>query len=228
VLVIDWRLSLFCFLTVPLIVYPVTRIGRRVRRLSRQAQEDLATLNDTLQETYSGVRIVQAFGREGHEADRFGSSARRLFDTQLRWVRYFAVTSPLMEVLGAVTVGALLLLARQRIQAGAVTPEMMMVFVVALIKVYQPVKRLAGIYSLFQQALGASERVFGLLDTREQVACSSRRLARPRGCSACWTPASRWPTSRARASWSRSASRSSLTRWCSVTMADRRSCKASR
>jgi len=170
VLVIDWRLSLFCFLTVPLIVYPVTRIGRRVRRLSRQAQEDLATLNDTLQETYSGVRIVQAFGREGHETDRFASRARRLFDTQLHWVRYFAVTSPLMEVLGAVTVGALLLFARQRIQAGAVTPEMMLVFVVALVKVYQPVKRLAGIYSLFQQALGASERVFDLLDSREQVA----------------------------------------------------------
>jgi subfamily B ATP-binding cassette protein MsbA len=163
-------LSLFCFLTVPLIVYPVTRIGRRVRRLSRQTQEDLATLNDTLQETYSGVRIVQAFGREGHEAERFGQRARRLFDTQLRWVRYFAITSPLMEALGAVTVGALLLFARQRIQAGAVTPEMMMVFVVALIKVYQPVKRLAGIYSLFQQALGASERVFDLLDSREHVA----------------------------------------------------------
>jgi subfamily B ATP-binding cassette protein MsbA len=170
VLLIDWRLSLFCFLTVPLIVLPVTYIGRRVRRLSRQAQEDLATLNDGLQETYSGVRIVQAFGSEGREAERFRRHARRLFDTQLRWVRYFAVTSPMMEVLGALTVGALLLFARQRIQSGAVTPEMMMVFIVAALKVYQPVKRLAGIYSLFQQALGASDRVFDLLDSRMEVA----------------------------------------------------------
>jgi len=168
-LLIDWRLSLFCFVTVPLVVYPVAYIGRHIRRLSRQAQEDLGTLNDSLQETYSGIRIVQAFGSEGREAERFGRRARRLFNTQLRWVRYFALTSPLMEVLGALTVGALLLFARQRIQSGAVTPEMMMVFVVALIKVYQPVKRLAGIYSLFQQALGSSEKVFELLDKREQV-----------------------------------------------------------
>ncbi len=169
VFVIDWQLALLCFLTVPLIIWPVQRIGRRVRRLSRQAQEDLANLNDSLQETYSGVRIVQAFGAEGLEAERFRQRARQLFRTQLRWVRYFALTSPLMEVLGALTVGALLLFARQRIQAGAVTPEMMMVFVVALVKVYQPVKRLAGIYSLFQQALGSSEKVFELLDKREEV-----------------------------------------------------------
>jgi len=169
VIVLDWRLALLCFLTVPLIVIPVWQIGRRVRRLSRQAQEELAGLNEALQETYSGVRIVQAFGGEEYEAERFRGRARRLFDTNLRWVRHFALGSPLMEVLGAVTIGVLLLYARERIQAGALTATMMGVFVVALIKVYQPVKRLAGIYSLFQQALGASEKVFELLDQREEV-----------------------------------------------------------
>ncbi len=169
VLLIDWQLAALCFAVVPLIIWPVARIGRRVRRLSRQTQEDLAVLQDSLQETYAGVRIVQAFGSEAHEIERFRARARRLFQTQLRWVRHFAITSPLMEVLGALTVGGLLLFARQRIQAGAVTPEMMMVFVVALIKVYQPVKRLAGIYSLFQQALGSADRVFELLDRREEV-----------------------------------------------------------
>lgn len=169
VFAIEWRLALLCFVTVPLIVLPVWRIGRRVRRLSRQAQDDIAALSDSLQETYSGVRIVQAFGSEEREAARFRERARRLFQTQLRWVRHYALTSPLMEMLGALTVGALLLYARQRIEANAVTSEMMVVFVVALVKVYQPVKRLGGIYSLFQQALGASEKVFALLDTHEEV-----------------------------------------------------------
>ena len=169
VFLLDWRLALLCFVTVPLIVVPVAAIGRRVRRLSRQAQEELAGLNDALQETYSGVRIVQAFGSEGFEVERFRGRARRLFDTNLRWVRYFALGSPLMEVLGALTIGILLLYARERIQAGALAATMMGAFVVALIKVYQPVKRLAGIYSLFQQALGASEKVFELLDHREEV-----------------------------------------------------------
>jgi len=169
VIVIDWRLALVCFLVVPLIVAPAAWIGRHIRRLSRQAQENLASLNETLQETFSGIRVVQAFGNEEREAERFRERAQRLFRTQLRWVRYFALTSPLMEVLGALTVGALLLYARQRIQAGMLTPEMMVVFVVALLKLYQPVKRLAGIYGLFQQALGASEKVFALLEQRDEV-----------------------------------------------------------
>ena len=169
VIVIDWRLALVCFLVVPLIVAPAAWIGRHIRRLSRQAQENLAAINDTLQETFSGIRVVQAFGSEEREAARFRERAERLFRTQLRWVRYFALTSPLMEVLGALTVGALLLYARQRIQAGMLTPEMMVVFVVALLKLYQPVKRLAGIYGQFQQALGASEKVFDLLEQREEV-----------------------------------------------------------
>lgn len=169
VFLIEWRLALLCFFTVPLIVVPVSLIGRRIRRLSRQAQDELAMLNDILQETYSGVRIVQGFGSEPREAQRFRERSRRLFNTHLRWVRYYALPSPMLEVLGALTIGVLVLYARQRIQAGALGPEMMMVFVVALIKVYQPVKRLAGIYGLFQQALGASEKVFSQMETREEV-----------------------------------------------------------
>ena len=169
VIVIDWRLALVCFLVVPLIILPAAWIGRHLRRLGRRTQDDLAALNDTLQETFSGIRVVQAFGSEEREVERFRERAQRLFRTQLRWVRYFVLTSPLMEVLGALTVGALLLYARQRIRGGMLTPEMMVVFVVALLKLYQPVKRLAGIYGLFQQALGASEKVFDLLEQHDEV-----------------------------------------------------------
>lgn len=169
VLLIDWRLSVASFLAVPLIVLPVAHIGRRIRRLSRRSQEELAALNDVLQETYSSVRIVQAFGSEGWEKERFRDRALRLFRTNLRWVRYQALTSPLMELLGATTVGLLLLFARERIQSGALTPEMMFVFVAALLRTYQPVRRLAGIWGHFQQALGASEKVFEYLDHREEV-----------------------------------------------------------
>lgn len=169
VFAIDWKLALRCFLAVPLIVIPIAHLGRRIRGLSRQAQEEMAGLSDTLQETYSGVRIVQAFGSEEREAERFRERARRLFHTNLRWVRYYALTSPLMEVLGAFTIGILLLYARERIQSRALTSGMMVVFVVALIQTYLPVRRLAGIYGQFQQALGAADRVFALLDRRDEV-----------------------------------------------------------
>jgi len=169
VFLVDWRLALVSFAAVPLIVLPVAWIGRRIRRVSRRQQEELGGLNDVLQETYSGVRIVQAFGGEDWEVARFRARARRLFRTGLSWVRYHALVSPLMEVLGAATIGVLLLYARQRIVSGALTPEMMFVFVAALVRTYQPVRRLAGIYGFFQQALGASEKVFETLDHREVV-----------------------------------------------------------
>ncbi len=168
--VLDWKLSLVSFLIVPLIVAPVWLLGRRIRRISRAAQERLGELNSSLQETYSGIRIVQAFGKEKWETGRFAQRARELFRENLRWVRHYAVVSPLMEVLGAVTVGGFILYASQRIGAGALKPGAMIQFVVAFVKLYQPVKRLVGIYALFQQALGASEQVFELLDQNQEVA----------------------------------------------------------
>jgi subfamily B ATP-binding cassette protein MsbA len=179
VFLVDWRLALVSFLAVPLIVLPVAEIGRRIRRVSRRQQEELGALNDVLQETYSGVRIVQAFGGEGWEESRFRERARGLFRAGLRWVRYHALVSPLMEVLGAATIALLLLYARERIQLGELTPEMMFVFVAALVRTYQPVRRLAGIYGQFQQALGASEKVFELFDQREVVAERSGAPALP-------------------------------------------------
>ena len=166
---IDWRLSLACFLTVPLIILPAWFLGRRIRRISRETQERLGGLNESLQETYSGIRIVQAFGMERWEIGRFFGRARDLFRVNLRWARHYAVASPLMEVLGAFTVGALILYANQRIEAGLLSSGMMVGFVVAFIKVYQPVKRLVSIYGLFQQALGASDQVFESLDHSQKV-----------------------------------------------------------
>jgi subfamily B ATP-binding cassette protein MsbA len=169
VFLVDWRLALVSFLAVPIIVFPVAEIGRRIRRVSRRQQEELGGLSDILQETYSGVRIVQAFAGEDWEAGRFRERARGYFRAGLRWIRFHALVSPLMEVMGAATIAVLLLYARERIQSGELTPEMMFVFVAALVRTYQPVRRLAGIYGQFQQALGASEKVFELLDHHEVV-----------------------------------------------------------
>ncbi len=168
--VLDWKLALVCFLTVPLIVFPVMLVGRRIRHLSRDVQEKLGGLNSFLQETYSGIRIVHAFGREKWEVDRFLERAAGLFRVNLRWVRQYAVVSPMMEILGAVTIGGLILYSSWRIQAGLITSGMVISFVVVFLKVYQPVKRIAGIYGLVQQALGASEQVFELLDHSQEIA----------------------------------------------------------
>ncbi len=167
---INWKLTLACVAAVPLLIVPVARLGRRIRRLSRTSQEQVGDLSQILQETFSGVRIVQGFGMEEFETGKFRHAARRLLETNLRWVRTSILTSPVMEVLGAAVIAVLLWYARAQIAQGMMTREMFFPFVVALVRLYEPVKRLTNIYALFQQALGASERVFELLQQQETVA----------------------------------------------------------
>lgn len=169
VFVLDWRLALISVGLLPLVMIPSVNIGRRIRRSTLKSQDNLAEISQLLQETISGNRIVKAFRMEQWEISRFRAAARRLFQINLKFVRAQAITSPLMEVLGAVTVVFLLLYARDRIVNNLMTTGMFVSFLYALFKMYEPVKRLSGINNSFQQALGASTKVFELLDLQEEV-----------------------------------------------------------
>src|SRR6266571_1062750 len=166
---LDWRLALISLLLVPVVIFPSSRIGRYIRTSSRHSQDKMGEINNVLQETFSGIRIVKAFGMESFEVDKFKAATRRLLKINLRWVRANAATSPLMELLGAVTIAGLLLYARNQILHSAQTTGGFVAFVYALIKMYEPIKRLTGVNNAFQQAVGASEQVFGYLDVRSEI-----------------------------------------------------------
>jgi subfamily B ATP-binding cassette protein MsbA len=179
VFILDWRLAFLSFVMVPLVMIPSANIGKKIRHSSRSSQANLAEISQLLQETISGNRIVKAFRMEHWEIDRFKKAARKLFNVTLKYVRAQAITSPLMEVLGAVTVVFLLLYARNRIQHNLMTTGMFVSFIYALFKTYEPVKRLSGINNSFQQAIGASTKVFELLELREEVCEKPDAVALP-------------------------------------------------
>jgi len=168
-LIKDWKLTVGSLLFVPLVVLPVMRLGRRIRKSSQASQERLGELSQVLQETASGNRVVKAFGMEDFEISKFRAIARRWLRENMRWIRAYAVTSPLMELLGAVVFVMVLLYARDKINKGMMTTGDFMVFVFALLQVYTPIKRLGGIYQLFQQGLGATSQVFQYLDLQEEI-----------------------------------------------------------
>jgi len=169
-LLMDARLALLALpLLLAVVLYTSTRIGRRVHRSTRKTQDNLAELSQILQESISGIRVVKAFGMEQFEFGRFREAARRLFRINLRFVRAQSLSSPLMEMLGAVMVVVLLLLGRERIKSEALTAGEFMGFVYALLRIYEPVKRLTGINNAFQQALGASVKVFEYIDQDREV-----------------------------------------------------------
>ncbi|HEV2496050.1 MAG TPA: ABC transporter ATP-binding protein [Terriglobia bacterium] len=166
---LDWRLALVSLVLVPFIILPSSKIGQYIRISSRRSQDKMAEINNVLQETFSGIRIVKAFGMEMFEIAKFKQATRRLLRINLRWVRANAATAPLMELLGAITIAGLLLYARNQILHHAQTTGGFVAFLYALLKMYEPIKRLTGVNNAFQQAVGASEQVFKYLDVRSEI-----------------------------------------------------------
>lgn len=165
----DWKLALVSLTVLPFVLMPTARIGRRIRRTSRRSQDHAAELNEILQETLSGHQVVKAFGTEQFESGRFRRTALRLLKTNLKYVRQQALASPLIELFGAITIVALLTYARTQIKTSELTAGQFTSFVIALLMMYEPVKRLTGIHNIFEQAIGASQKVFEYLAHAEEI-----------------------------------------------------------
>jgi len=166
---LSWKMALASAVLLPLVVLPVGKFGRKIRRSAESSQTRLADLTQILQETTTGNRVVKAFGMEDFETRKFAETARRLLRDNMRWVRAAVATPPLMDLLGAIVVPLLLLYARDQIRANHMTLGAFGAFVFALFNAYMPLKRMGYVYQQFQSAQGASTQVFAYLDRREEI-----------------------------------------------------------
>ncbi len=175
---IDWKLSLLAFLIAPVVLFLTLQLGKRVRRISWASQEKISDLSSALQETITGQRIVKAFGMEDYERSRFESLVDRLVGLNLKLTRTSAISSPLMEFLGYLLFAPFLLYASQQI-GGGVSAGAFVAFVVALFKLYEPVRKLSRMHLHFEQAFACAGRVFELLEADIEIkeSVSARTLA---------------------------------------------------
>lgn len=166
----DWRLALFSFALFPFVFVPTARLGKRIRRTSRRTQDAAGELNQVLQEAITGHQVVKAFGAERYESRRFRAAGERLRRANLRYVLIQGIPSPFIEFMGAATFVGLLWFGRQEIKSHVLEADSFISFLAALLFLYEPVKRITNLHNIFQQALGASEKVFAYLDQREEIA----------------------------------------------------------
>ena len=145
------------------------KIGRGVRRTTRGGQDKLSDIQNILHETLTGNRIVKAFGMELWEMNRFRRAARRLLRANMRSISVQAISSPLMDALGSAAIALLLLIGRDRIVHHRMTAGSFITFLIAVFALYDPVRKFAVFYNSFQQALGASEKIFLFLDEEDEV-----------------------------------------------------------
>jgi subfamily B ATP-binding cassette protein MsbA len=169
VVILGRKLAWVLVLFVPFIIYSAARIGRRVRHTTRGGQDKLADIQNILQETITGNRIVKAFSMENWEIARFRKAAQRLFRANLRSVAAAAVSSPLMDVFGAIAIALMLLLGRGKISHNEFTLGAFGAFIAAVFSLYNPVRKFALFNNNFQQALGASSEIFKFMDAEDEV-----------------------------------------------------------
>jgi subfamily B ATP-binding cassette protein MsbA len=162
---LSWALLLF----VPVVITSSRKIGREVRTRTRSGQDKLAEIQNILHETVTGNRIVKAFSTELWEILRFKNAASRLFRANLRSVRIQAISSPLMDTVGAIAIAMFLLIGRNQILHGRMTMGSFAAFIILLFKLYDPVRKFAYFYNSFQQAMGASSSIFTFFDTEDDV-----------------------------------------------------------
>ncbi|MBI2150804.1 MAG: ABC transporter ATP-binding protein, partial [Acidobacteria bacterium] len=174
--VIDWKLAAASLVLAPLVFYPAVWFGQRLRLLGKSNQQELAEMANVLYETLTGNRIVKAFTMERAEMGRFRKVTQRIFKLNLRQKMTHSLSSPLMEVLGVLVVAAFLLYAQSQIVNQRMTAGMFVMFIIALIKLYDPVRRMSGINNSFQQASGASGRVFEILSLETEKDTGGKTL----------------------------------------------------
>ncbi len=165
----DWRLAIGAILIVPVAFVPIFKVGKILRKTSSKVQQTMADLSVIMHETIGGNRIVKAFGMEAYEKNRFHQESGRLLKYTMKAVVVSSVNSAAMEFLGGLGIASIMLYGGYQIIGEKLTAGNLIAFLAALISLYDPVKRLANIYSSIQQGLAAADRVYELLDQPTEI-----------------------------------------------------------
>lgn len=179
----DWRLALLAFSVLPLSVVPAAVIGRRIKDNTRKSQAAMGNLTAVLQESFSGVKVIKAFGSEKVEEKRFYDENLRFYHFMRKALKYDSASAPMIEILAAFGVAAVVWYGLHRVLSGETSQGELLSFVAAIGMMYGPLKKLTKINNNVQRAIGAAERVFDVLDEKVEIkdAPDAVDLGRARG-----------------------------------------------
>jgi len=160
----DWRLAAISCLVLPFAYYPIIKLGRKLRRVSRKGQEEISGITAIMHETFTGASVVKAFGMEPSEINKFMEKNYSLFKISMKGVKLTELSTPLMEFIGAVGASLIIWYGGHQVVNGVTTPGTFFSFLTALIMMYSPLRALTRVNAAIQQSIAAAERVFAILD----------------------------------------------------------------
>ncbi len=160
----DWRLSCWTFFVFPVAILPIARLGRRMRKVTDNTQEQMGLLTTYLEQAVQGIRVVKAYGMEEYEKGKVHHLVETLQDLVYKAARVRSASSPIMELLGGIAITVVILYGGSRVIHGHTTPGAFFSFITALMLAYRPMKSLASLNTNLQAGLAAAARTFSVLD----------------------------------------------------------------
>jgi subfamily B ATP-binding cassette protein MsbA len=165
----SFELTCITLVGFPLAIYPLSKIGKKMRRFAKGIQEELADFTVRLDETFQNPKIIKSYCREGYEISRATKIINRFLDLYKRSALVEAITSPLMETIGGVAVGVVILYGGIQVISGQTTPGAFTSFIASILMIYRPVKSLSNINTSIQEGIHASKRLFTMLDAEPEI-----------------------------------------------------------
>jgi ATP-binding cassette, subfamily B, bacterial MsbA len=165
----DWKLAALAFIVIPASIGPAAMIGRKIKNYSKQGQAAMGNVTTVLEQTLSGIKVIKAFGSEGREKTRFISENRRYYNFLRKVYKYDAASSPFIEIISSFGVAIVLWYGLTRVGAGTMTQGELFSVIAAILLMYAPAKRLIKVNNVVQQAIGAGERVFEVMEQKPEI-----------------------------------------------------------
>lgn len=166
---IHWKLSLLTIITLPLVAQTINIFGKKLRKTSHVMQERAADITSVLQETISAIRVIKSFVREDHEIQRFENENYKNFRAQMKNAQLMALLTPIVEFLSAVGVTLIIWYGGLEVINGNLTAGSLIAFLMYVVNLSNPIKRLSRVYGGIQRSLAAAQRIFTVLDTEPEI-----------------------------------------------------------
>jgi subfamily B ATP-binding cassette protein MsbA len=166
---LNYRLTIFLIVILPLITYVITKFNYKLKKVSRRVQIKIADVSDVLQETLSAVRVVKSFGREEYEFERFSSENQANFRAKMKKSQYGAILTPLVEFLAAISFTAILWYGGYEVMQGRMSASELIAFFTLLLTISEPLRSITKLSKRLQQLFASAERVFEIMDTESEL-----------------------------------------------------------
>ncbi|MBT1075984.1 lipid A export permease/ATP-binding protein MsbA [Geobacter grbiciae] len=165
----NWQLALITFIVLPLTALPAQKIGKRIKNLAKQSLGQMGEITSILQETFTGIKVVKAFRLERRFTDRFSRTNLNLYHYLRKSIKYESLHTPIMEIITSLGVAGVIWFGGSQVMHGRMSASEFFSFLTAMVMLYGPVKKLLSSYNTVQQAVGAAERVFEVIDHRAEI-----------------------------------------------------------